>query len=283
MVTNALMSNPNLNPITDAVVNANDEAVAMLRDGDHDHALASFHRALEVIRQYISMRSFPEEPPDVTCCYFPTQPLLVEEQGTEDENGRETNKIIVSVALGDYGLAESQSATTPENLFSFFNHAFLFRFRPSMALGGAQEEDYFNMLTTVLVFNMALTQHRRGLVDGHNSSQNLRKAILLYQLATTTSLLTNQGDFQDLHAIQLASWNNVGHIYSHFSEHENAMKCRVHLYQALFAYPATSLRLTHGYSYSLFYLFVVSSEVRRREMRLSLPTPTGMTTSKMSC
>jgi hypothetical protein len=285
MAPNALMSNPssNPNPITDAVANANDEAVAMLRDGDHDHALASFHRALEVVQQYINMCSFPGELPDITCRYFPTQPRRVEEEGTEDENGRETNSIIVSVALGDYGLFESQSATTPENLFSFFNHAFLFRFRPSTALGSAQQEEYFNMLTTVLVFNMALTQHRRGLVDEHNSSQNLRKAIRLYQLATTTSLLTNQDDFQDLHAIQLASWNNVGHIYSHLSEHENEMKCRVHLYQALFADPATSLRLTHGYSYSLFYLFVVSSELRRREMRLSLPTPSGMTTSKMSC
>jgi hypothetical protein len=281
MESNTLMSNPN--PITDAVVDANDEAVAMLRNGDNDHALASFQRALEVIQQYVSMYSFPEELEDITCHYSPTQPLRVEQQGSVDENGRETNRIIVSVALGDYGFVERQSATTPENLFSFFNHAFLFIFRPSMAMGSSQQETYFNMLTTVLVFNMALTQHRRGLVDEHNSSQILRKAIRLYQLATTTSLLTNQGDFQDLHAIQLASWNNVGHIYSHFSEHENAMKCRVHLYQALFADSDTSLRLTYGYSYSLFYLFVVSSEVRRREMRFNLPTSSAMTTSKMSC
>jgi hypothetical protein len=281
MASNPLMSNPN--PITDAVVNANDEAVAMLRDGDDDHALASFHRALEVIQQYIKMSSFPGEPPDTTCRYFPTQSRRVEEQGTEDENGKEINSIIASVALGDYSLFESQSATTPENLFSFFNHAFLFTFRPSTALGSAQQENYFNKLTTVLVFNMALTQHRRGLVDEHNSSQNLRKAVRLYQLATITGLLTNQGDFQDLHAIQLACWNNAGHIYSHFSEQENAMKCRVHLYQALFADPVTSLRLTHAYSYSLLYLLVVNSEVRHREKWLSLPTPSGMTTSKMSC
>jgi hypothetical protein len=263
------MSNPN--PITDAVAYANDEAVAMLRKGDHAHALASFQRALKVIQQYVSMYSFPEELLDITCRYYPTQ------QSSEDENGRETNSIIGSVALGDCGLAERQSATNPKNLFSSFNHAFLFRFRPSMAMGSSQQEPYFNMLTTVLLFNMALTWHRRGLVDAHNSSQNLRKAIRLYQLTATTSLLTTQGDFQDLHAIQLASRNNVGHIYSHFSEHENAMKCRGQLYQALFADPATSLRLTCGYSYSLFYLFVVSSEVRRREMRVSLPTSRATT------
>jgi hypothetical protein len=267
------------NPITDAVVNANDEAVAMLRNGDHDHARASLQRALEVVQQYIHICSFPGEPPE-TCHYSPSQPLRVEQQENEDENGRETNRIIVSVALGDYGLAESQT-TTPDNTFSFFNHAFLFRFRPSMPMRSSQQE----MLTTVLVFNMAITLHSRGLAEEHDSSQNLRKAIRLYRLAMTSSLLTSQVDFQDLHAIQLASWKNVGHIYSHFSEHEKAMKCRVHLFQALFADPATSLRLTTGYSYSLFYLFVVSSEVRRREMRLTLRTSTrsGVTTSKMPC
>jgi hypothetical protein len=62
----------------------------------------------------------------------------------------------------------------------------------------------------------------------------------------------------------------MGYIYSHFSERENATQCRVQLYQALFADPDTSLRLMYGFSYSLFYLFVVGSEVRRRDMRLSL-------------
>jgi hypothetical protein len=256
----------------------------MLRNGDHDHARASLHRALEVVQQYTRICSFPGEPPDA-CSYSPAQPLRAVQQENEDENARESNRIIVSVALGDYGLAESQT-TTPDTTFSFFNHAFLFRFRPSMAMGtSSQQESYSRILTTVLVFNMAITQHRKGLVEEHNSSQNLRKAIRLYRLATTTSLLADQGDFQDLHAIQLASWNNVGHIYSHFYEHEKAMKCRVHLFRTLFVDPGTSLRLTCSYSYSLFYLFVVSSEVRRRERSLSLPTSTssGMTPNKMLC
>jgi hypothetical protein len=85
------------------------------------------------------------------------------------------------------------------------------------------------------------------------------------------SLITDEAGFEDLHEIKLASWNNMGYIYSHFCEHENAMKCRVNLYQTLFADPDTSLRLIYGYSYALFYLFVVvGSEVRRRETRLSL-------------
>jgi hypothetical protein len=279
-MSNILMSNP----IADAVVNANEEAVAMLRNGDHDHAFASLHRALEVVQQYIRICSSPGEPPE-GCSYSPAQSLRVVQQESEDENARETNSIIVSVALGDYGLAESQT-TTPDTTFSFFNHAFLFRFPPSMAIGiSSQQESYSERLMTVLVFNMAITQHRKGLVEEHNSSQNLRKAIRLYQLATTMRLLTNQSNLHDLHPIQLASWNNVGHIYSHFNEHEKAMKCRVDLFRALFVDPDTSLRLTYSYSYSLFYLFVVSSEVRRRERSIPLLTSTcgSITTNKMSC
>jgi hypothetical protein len=268
------------NPIIDAIVDANDEAVAMLQNGDHDHALASFHSALKVLQQCTTMCSFPGELPVIACRHSPTgtQPLRID---SEDEESGETNNLIVSLALGDcHELAESQSAT-PDNIFSFYNHAFVFGFRPNTATGTPQQETHFKMLTTVLVFNMALTHHIKGLVDEHNSSKYLRKAIRLYRLATTSSWLTHQGGFHDLHALELASWNNVGYIYSHFSEHENAMKCRMHLYQNLFADPATSLRLTYGYSYSLFYLFMVCSEVGRREMRLSLPS--GNIASKMSC
>jgi hypothetical protein len=249
----------------------------MLRNGDHDHARASLHRALEVVQQYTHICSLSGDPPEA-CSYSPAPPLCVVQQENEDENARETNSIIVSVALCDYELAKSQT-TTPETNFSFFNHAFLFRFRPHMAMGtSSHQESYSQTLTTVLVFNLAITQHRKGLFEEQNSSQNLRKAIRLYRLATTTSLLTDQGE------IQLASWNNVGHIYSHFSEHEKAMKCRTHLFKALFVDPDISLRLTYSYSYSLFYLFVVSSEVRRWERSLSLPsTSSGMTTNKMPC
>jgi hypothetical protein len=233
------------NPIVDAVVDANNEAVAMLRNGDHDLALASFRCALDAYRR------------------SPARPFF----NSDDQGGtEETNNSIVSVALGDYGLAESQSAT-PDNLFAFYNHAFVFRSVPGITPRTSQQESHRDaMLPTVFLFNTAMTLYVRALCGGGpNSSNNyLTKALQFYSM--TISSMTVQACFKDLRAIELASWNNMGYIYSHFSEHENARRCRVYLCQTLFADPDISLRLTCGYSYALFYLFVVGSEVRRREI-----------------
>jgi hypothetical protein len=232
--------------MVDAVGDANNEAVAKLRNGNHDHALASFRSALEA------------------CSQFPTRAFTFEDQGGTEE----ANSIIVSVALGDCGLAESQSVT-PENLFAFYNHAFVLRSPRDITTTSLQQESHHDaMLATVILFNTAMALYGKALCGGGpSSSRSLTKALVLYSMVISS--MTDQARFEDLHAIELASWNNMGYIYSHFSEHENARKCRVYLYQTLFADPYTSLRLTYGYSYSLFYIFVVGSEVRRREMRLS--------------
>jgi hypothetical protein len=231
--------------VVDALVDANAEAVTMLQNGNHDRALASFQCAL------------------VACRHSTTRPFNFEDQGGRED---ETNSIIVSVALGDYGLADSQSAT-PNNLFTFYNHAFVFESPPSITTRTSQQENHRAIvLLTVLLFNTAVALYRKALCGGGpNSSNYLTKALQFYIMAISS--ITEEASFKDLQTIQLASWNDLGYIYSHFSDHENAMKCRVYLYQALFVDPYTSLRLTYGYSYSLFCLFVVGSEVRRREIR----------------
>jgi tetratricopeptide (TPR) repeat protein len=258
------------NAIVDAFVKANDDAVAMMQNGERNRAIAFFSRVIEAIQQSVNMSSFPGELPDITCRYFPTRALQFEDQSTEGEDGREINNLIVSVALGDcYELAESRAATH-DNVFSFYNHAFVFGSLPDMATTTSQQEGHHDtLISAVLIFNLAMTFYGKGLCARKpKSSKYLRKALQLYSM--TISLISDEAGFEGLRAIELASWNNIGHIYSHLSEHENAMKCRVHLYQALFADPSTSLRVTYGYSYALFYLFVVCSEVRRREMRSSL-------------
>jgi tetratricopeptide (TPR) repeat protein len=249
-------------------INGNQNAVAMLRNGERDQAIAFFSRALIGIRQCVESVGQADQH-DRACSRSPTRPPLFnfEEQGTEDENSRETNNLIISLALGNcYESAESQTVTS-DNTFSFYNHAFVFGTIPQITTRTSQQETHHDtMITAVLIFNLALAFYGKGLcAHGPKSSKYLRKALHLFAMAI--SLING---FEELRALELASWNNVGHIYSHFAEHENAMKCRVHIYQTLFVPPATSLRLMYGYSYSLFYLFVVSSEVRRREISLFL-------------
>jgi tetratricopeptide (TPR) repeat protein len=261
LVSNTLMSNA----IVDLVADANDKAVAMLQSGERDEAIAFFSRAIEAIQQSVNMSSFPGELPDITCRYSPTRSLNFKDQGAVDEEGGDTNTLIVSVASGDYELAESQTVTH-DNVFSFYNHAFVFESLPGTVTTITQQESrHERKISAILIFNLALTFYGKGICGG---GPYLRKALQLYTM--TISLISDEAGFEDLHAIELASWNNIGHIYCHLAEHENAGKCRVHLYQALFADPATSLRLMYGFSYALLYLFVVCSEVRRREMRSSL-------------
>jgi tetratricopeptide (TPR) repeat protein len=241
----------------------------MLRNGERDQAIAFFSRALIGIRQCVEDVGQADQQ-DRACSRSPTRLLNFEEQGTAgDEISRETNNLIISLALGDcYELAPSQTVT-PDNTFPFYNHAFVFGILPQITTRTPQQETHQDtMISAVLIFNLALAFYGKGLcADGFKSSKFLRKALHLYSMAIS---LINNGEtgFEELRALELASWNNIGHIYTHFSEHENAMKCRVHVYQTLFAPPTTSLRSMSGYSYSLFYLFVVSSEVRRREMSL---------------
>jgi tetratricopeptide (TPR) repeat protein len=240
-------------------VNGNQKAVALLEEGERDEAIAFFRSALLGIRQCVESSSQSGQQ-GIACRQSPTGPL----------NGRETKNLIFSLALGDcHELSESQTAA-PDNLFSFYNHAFVFGNLPEITTRTSQQEIHHDtMISAVLIFNLALSFYGKGLcAGGPKSTKYLRKALHLYSMAI--SLIADESGFEELRALELASWNNIGYIYSHFSEHENAMKCRMHLYQNLFADPATSLRLTYGYSYSLFYLFMVCWEVRRRKMRLSL-------------
>jgi hypothetical protein len=167
------------------------------------------------------------------------------------------------------------------NLSSLYNHAFVVGPLPTTYTRiSLQGIDHHVRLTTVLIFNIALTCHQKGLLDGPMSLEILRKAIHRYQLVCMRmSLLSSPGAMEDLYVIQLVSWNNMGHIYSHLTEKEDAIRCRALLHQALFEDAALSLGSMHGYPYASFYLFVVCTEVRRRGFK-ALSLSRGLSVSK---
>jgi hypothetical protein len=235
--------------------------IAMLQNGDYDQALCSFRRDLVEIRQCVPESASPEGP----CGLNLEQPLAVEEQGIDTEHSGDVSTLILSVALGDSNLAETKAAKS-SNILSFYNHAFVVGTLPTSYTRTSQQEiDHHVRLTTVLLFNMALTFHKKGLLDGPKSLESLEKAIQIYNLiCMRMSLLSPLGGLEDLYVIQLASWKNMGHIYGHLAKKEDAIRCRAFLHQALFEDTTSSLGLMCGYPYASFYLFVVCSEVRRR-------------------
>jgi hypothetical protein len=255
-------------------VDANQKAlITMLQNSDHDDALCSFRRALVEIRQSVAESASPEGPQGAACGLDLEHPLPVEEQGIDPQHSiGDISTLILSVALGD-GKAESKTSKS-SNLFSFYNHAFVVGTLPTPSTRTAQQQGIHHLhhhirLTTVLLFNMALTFHKKGLLDGPKSLASLRKAIQIYQLACIKmSLLSTPGGLdKDLYVIQLVCWKNMEHIYRHLDKKEDAIRYRELLHQALFEDTASSLGLMCGYPYASFYLFVVCSEVRRREFK----------------
>lgn len=119
----------------------------MLHMGDHDQALTCVRHALSVIRQRVKSAGPGQGLP---CHHSHAQPLLVVEQGTENEMRSEINNLIISVALDDSESAESQAARTPGNLFSFsYNHAFVVSALPSLLTRTSQQIiDHYDMVQT---------------------------------------------------------------------------------------------------------------------------------------
>jgi tetratricopeptide (TPR) repeat protein len=245
---------------------ANRQGVAMLQNGNYNDALASFRRAFTGVREsVVNVADLAKRTP-VDRSHPHTQP-----EGTaDDERIRvESETLISSVALGDCEPSEGNNAL-PGNLFSVYNHAFVFRDITLNLVARQQEIERDTMLTTqstVILFNTALTYHRNGLLGGPKSSKYLRKALTFYSMAS--GLLWHHGVFENIFVIQLAAWNNMGYIYSHFSDYENAMKYRSCLYHSLFEDTATTLHFVGGSPYAIFYLFTVGSEVRRRAFDFS--------------
>jgi hypothetical protein len=246
-------------------VNAYQKAlITMLQNGDHDQALCSFRRALVEIRQCVTESASPGAQGAPSGLNL-EQPFAFEEQGIDTEHIGDVSTLILSVALGDGKLAERSPAKS-NNLFSFYNHAFVVETLPITYTRTSQQGiDHHVRLTTVLLFNIALTFHKKGLLDGPKSLESLEQAIEFYKLVCMKmSLLLPLGGLEDLYVIQLVSWKNMGHIYSHLAKKEDAIRCRALLRQALFEDTASSLGLMGGCPYASFYLFVVGSEVRRR-------------------
>jgi tetratricopeptide (TPR) repeat protein len=236
---------------------ANQKAgITMLQNGDLDQALCSFRRAIAETRQHATESASHEEAQGI------------EEEGIDTELSGDASTLILSVALGDCKLAESKTAKS-SNLFSFYNHAFVNGSPSTTSTRTSQHGIYHHVrLTAVLLFNIALVFHRKGLLDELESLESLRKAIKAYQLCINMSLLSHPGvGWDDLYVINLVSWNNMGHVHSCLAKKDDAIQCRALLYQALFEDADLSFSLMLGYPYASFYLFVVGSEVRRRGFR----------------
>jgi tetratricopeptide (TPR) repeat protein len=201
------------------IVSLNNEAVSLLQQGQHIAALTKFRRALALFNQrtdkdeaYEVQQSDPE--------------ATIQEDSSY--NSRDGSSLVMSVPIA-HDMANDDFCISPHNIFIFYARAFLLSPRTSQS--NISQFD----LTLVLLFNMGLTCHHNGLVEGNKSSYFLNKALGLYRM-----IVPLRGDQQQQQAQQsqsqlnsnspirillLALWSNMGHVYSHFFYAEEAAQC----------------------------------------------------------
>jgi hypothetical protein len=101
---------------------------------------------------------------------------------------------------------------SPYNLFCYYN-------RTMVVL---EDESDDSLLCMVILFNLAITCHHFGLTIPEGHEESLRKALALYKmvLAATQQQQQNGKNLTTNDAVVrlllLATFSNMGHIYSHF-------------------------------------------------------------------
>jgi len=118
--------------------------------------------------------------------------------------------------------ASDDLSASPSNCFSLYNQLFAFKELKVESLGFAHRTF---LPPAVMLYNMGVTYHRRALKNGH--SENYARALSLYGLSIQIieeSIIYGLC-VPDYSLLQLALYNNIGFIHSHFFNDDLAIVC----------------------------------------------------------
>lgn len=142
---------------------------------------------------------------------------------------------IRSVALAGneatVGVPDNQDLTnSPSNYFAMFNRAFSFEDTDHPSSNGTFESSLewthkMQLLPVVILFNTGLTYHRMALNTA--GKDEFVKAFRFYELALKTidEKISRALRSSDYNLLQLALYNNMGYIHSHFFNEKETMVC----------------------------------------------------------
>jgi tetratricopeptide (TPR) repeat protein len=187
------------------IVELNNNAVGLMRQGSFQKAIPSFlsalrelHRITGLQKQNVNMDPIDNDKNSVSRTF-------VQE--------------VRSVPLGDALSVLKPSIYQDQDAFSIFDRAFLI---DSSDLASIYSSEGQNSTTTVLLYNMGLAYQLLGTQVFHSQHRNLKKAMQVYRMAA--AILEKSGDeANDL--VFLAVSNNMGHIYSYFCETQESQRC----------------------------------------------------------
>lgn len=201
-----------------SIAAANFEAVTYLQQNDHQKAAQRLRSCLRTMRDHEASKS--------NSC----SSLTLRSKNKHCSSHQEWS--IKAVPIPE--IEPTDGVTGPDNVFSFFHRAILMT---------GDDEGLIDAVTrkntaTVLLYNMGLCHHHKGLVAG--KPKHLRQALYYYHMAYETI-----DDIQPIPELTsyllLALANNMGHLYAHFFEFSEMRVC-----YEMFLYVSASISLDNN-------------------------------------
>lgn len=213
-----------------AIASENNKAVKLLVAGEHGLALLTFRRALHSLRQGIHWEG--------TAKSLTTSSEL-------------TLGSFLRIPIASNALSED-NAVSPHNKLCYYFRALWIK-----CDNHSQSPFDDTLLSVVILFNMALTFHHRGLLIGNESDDRLTKALSIYKMilliAPQPNEVTNPDCQACLKVLLLAVYSNLGHVSSHFMLTSEASLCRNHIVEFLEGKPNIHCMLNDD-EYVVFFL-----------------------------
>lgn len=196
----------------------NNNGVTLLRNGEHVEALNTFREALDGLCGFMALDDELADTEAIGPC-----------------------DILSSVPI-EKGIfvSDADDATSPHNSYCFYNRAFELPNTPLVE----SDLEQVKAFSVVMLFNMGITIHHKGLAGGSRSTALLNKALGFYKMILCVH--ENQEDsraapprfaFRMLKVLLMAVYSNMGHIFSHFFNVEESELYRFKLQNLLASSP----------------------------------------------
>lgn len=187
------------------------EGIKSVQCGRYMEAILSFRHAAECLKSLNTV----SPPVDCQSCM------------EEDQESNDVPLIQIPLTSLDMKVLYESSA---HNVFEIYTSAFMFPPCDDMA--------HFQREATIIVFyNIALAHHLAGLSASNDSAKHLREALRCYKIALTLVRSQECQQFDDWYTFVLGLLTNMGHIFCHGWQVEEAKSCSQHI-DRLLALPA---------------------------------------------
>jgi hypothetical protein len=246
-----------------AFIQANQDAIVAMQSGNETGAIELLRQTLRGIQQRTTEDTTTDAGADD------------EDTGSCDEQ-RQGAAQPLCYHINSHATRGCDDNSSPGGFFYLYNRAFSVSINVDNAatLTPREELEAHTMLTTVVLFNMALSFHRQGVSIATNSSMNLGRALRVYSMIPNLHEGSTGVCVPVL--LRLALWNNMGHLYSRLFEEDEAFHCQGLLTQDLYeeahceAHSNKSLLMD---DYNFFYLstLICSSKNTRRAGLIPAP------------